>query len=55
MKSLKLDPTIQTNIIDYIKLQSLENESKEELEGLMKMISPSLRHQVTYQLFIKLI
>ncbi len=44
MKSLKLTTDVQENIIDYLRFKFEVNDSQEELDGLMKMISPSLRY-----------
>ena len=55
MKNIKLSPEIQHSITEYLTVKQHDLDSQEELESLMKVISPSLRHIVTQHLFYNII
>lgn len=47
MKTIKLDESTQHKIIEYMAFRQNEMDAQQELEALMDMISPNLKHLVT--------
>lgn len=55
MKLLKLPDTIQHAVLEYIGRKFHEMDTLKDLEVLMSMLSPSLKHMVTKQMFLSAI
>ena len=51
MKTIKLNEGIQRRVLEYISSKFVDIDAYKDLDNLMMMLSPSLRHQVTRHLF----
>ena len=55
MKTIKLDPKVHTQVVEYLTLRQDEMDSQQELESLLTMVSPNLRHLMIQHLFLSCI
>lgn len=47
MKNIKLTQEVQHHILEYLSRKFNDMESLEDLDSLMEMLSPTLKHEVT--------
>jgi hypothetical protein len=52
MKNIKLTENIQHHILEYLSRKFNDMESLEDLDSLMEMLSPTLKHEVTQHMFL---
>lgn len=55
MKNIKLKESIQHKVLEYLGKKLNDMDTLEDLKALMEMLSPSLRHVVTQQMFLSAI
>lgn len=55
MKNVRLDDSIQQKVLEYLNKKYIDMDSMKDLENLMAMLSPSLKHQMTQHMFLSAI
>lgn len=55
MKTMKIATPLKNKILEYLTSKQNDLDSQKELDSLMSMISPSLRHLISQHLFLSAI